>query len=276
MDEFKKLLDTSIGSFTLSKLLSAVITFVICYVVIRILMSLLSKFFNKLPLDKTLRNLLRTSLKITLFLLAIIISADSLGIPVTSLVAVFSVAGLAVSLAVQGFLSNLASGISILMSKPFRVGDYVEVNGVSGTAREIGLIYTKVQTIDNKSIFVPNSEISANKIINYTSEPLRRVDINFYASYESDVDNVKKALRQAVDSIPAFIQNPAPWVGVSAFLDNRVEYLIKVWVKTEDYWNAYYELLEKVRTSFKENGVEMTYDHLNVHLIDKKMEDKKG
>lgn len=269
MDDFRKLLDTSIGSFTLGKLFSAVITFVICYVVIRILMSLLSKFLNKLSLDKTLKNLLKTTLKITLFILAVIITADSMGIPVTSLVAIFSVAGLAVSLAVQGFLSNLASGISILMSKSFRVGDYVEVNGTSGTAREIGLIYTNLLTIDNKSILVPNSEISANKIINYTSEPLRRLDINFYTSHESDVDSVKRALHQAVDSIPTFIQNPPPWIGISAFLDNRVEYLIKVWVKTDDYWDAYYELLEKVRTSFKENGVEMTYDHLNIHLIEK-------
>jgi|LSQX01.2.fsa_nt_gb small conductance mechanosensitive channel len=269
MDNFRKLLDTSIGSFTLGKLFSAVITFVICYVVIRILMSLLSRFLNKLSLDKTLKNLLKTTLKITLFILAVIITADSMGIPVTSLVAIFSVAGLAVSLAVQGFLTNLASGISILISKSFRVGDYVEVNGTSGTVREIGLIYTKLLTIDNKSILVPNSEISANKIINYTSEPLRRLDINFYVSHESDVDSVKRALHQAVDSIPTFIQNPPPWIGISAFLDNRVEYLIKVWVKTDDYWDAYYELLEKVRTSFKENGVEMTYDHLNVHLIEK-------
>lgn len=269
MDDFRKFLDTSIGSFTLGKLFSAVITFVICYVVIRILMSLLSKFLNKLSLDKTLKNLLKTTLKITLFILAVIITADSMGIPVTSLVAIFSVAGLAVSLAVQGFLTNLASGISILISKSFRVGDYVEVNGTSGTVREIGLIYTNLLTIDNKSILVPNSEISANKIINYTSEPLRRLDINFYTSHESDVDSVKRALHQAVDSIPTFIQNPPPWIGISAFLDNRVEYLIKVWVKTDDYWDAYYELLEKVRTSFKENGVEMTYDHLNIHLIEK-------
>ncbi len=266
IDKIQKVLKTSIAGFTLENLCLAIIVFVISFILIKALMKLISKLLEKSHIEKTLHSFIKSCLKIVLYSLAIIISADSLGIPITSLVAVFSVAGLAVSLAVQGTLANLASGITILISKPFKVNDFIEIADVSGFVNEIGLIYTKLLTIDNKVIFLPNSEISSTKIINYTSQTARRVDMTITASYDCPVDSVEFALKEAISAVPEFLKNPEPFVNVWNYGESSIEYIIRVWVKTGDYWDAYFALLENIKRSFDKNGVEMTYNHLNVHF----------
>jgi len=260
-------MSVGLGSFSVGKLFSTIIIAVICIFVIKIIMKFVNKLIEKSPIDNTIRTFIRSAVKIVLYFITILIIADSLGIPITSLIAVFSIVGLAVSLAVQDSLTNLAGGVSILASKPFVNGDFVEIGGVNGTVKEIGLIYTKLTTPDNKIIYVPNSEVSSSKIINYTSEDKRLLIINISASYNSKIEDVKNALKDAVDNTQSIIERENVLIGVSEYGSSSIDYIVKVWVETADYWPVNFALKENIKYSFDKNNIQMTYDHLNVHMI---------
>jgi len=262
--------DIELGSITIGTLVPAVIVLIICLFIIRLVMKIFNKMLERSPIEKSLHAFLSSTVRIALYILTALVVADKLGIPITSLVAALSVVGLAVSLAVQGSLSNLAGGIMVLVSKPFVVGDYVEAGGVSGTVSEIGLAYTKIVTPDNKVIHCPNSEISATKIINYTSEDSRRVDIKVSASYGAAIDDVKSALISCAEKHRAVMApNQEPFAAVSEYKDSCIEYVLRVWVKTDKYWDVYFELLQQIKKKFDQEGIEMTYPHMNVHILDK-------
>ncbi len=253
-------------AFSLSKLIPAVIILVICVAVIKILLKLMDRFLDKSAIERSLHVFIRSVFKYAMLFVTILLVAASLGINVTSLVAVFSVIGLAVSLAVQGVLSNLAGGIMVLVSRPFKVGDYVDAGGVEGIVKQIGLVHTQLLTFDNKLIFIPNGDIAASKITNYTYEELRRVDLHFTASYDAPMETVYKAIMEAVEQIPEFLKEPEPFVKISSYLESSIEYVVRVWIKTDDYWTGYYKLLEGVKKAFDKYGIEMPYNHLNVHV----------
>ncbi len=260
----------SFGEINLEKIVSAVLLFVVLYVASRILIKMLDKLLSRFAIDRALKNFTLAVSRVCLYVLIGIIIADFMGVPTTSLVAVFSVAGLAISLSIQNTLSNLAGGVILLISKPFAADHYVEAGGVGGTVKEIGLIYTKVATPDNKIIHIPNSDISSSRIINYSIEEFRRVDVNYSASYDAPLETVKEALIQAIDTIPQVIQDEdkKPTVAVSKYGDSAIDYVVRVWVKNPDYWTVLFALNEAVKYSFDRNNVEMTYPHLNVHLVD--------
>ena len=180
-----------------------------------------------------------------------------------------SVAGLAISLALQNTLSNLAGGIMILVSKPFEVGDYVEADGVGGTVISIGLAYSTLATVDNKEIFIPNSQVAAAKIINYTKLGKRRVELTFSASYDAPTETVKQALGEVLAQFPQILEDPAPSIWISKYGASSIEYVVRVWTAAGDYWDVYYGVMEGVRPAFQRHGIQMTYDHLNVHLLEK-------
>lgn len=256
----------SLGNFSLATLISAAITFVICYVAIRMIRRILNPIIDRMNVMEGFRRFLKKALKLLLDFILILIVADCIGIPVTSLLAVFSLLGLAISLSVQSSLSNLASGIMILLSHPFDIGDFIE-SSVSGTVKEIGLIYTHILTIDNKLIYVPNKDISASNIINYSKEENRRVDLTFCAEYEDDIDTVKKALAEAVESVPKTLSDPAPFIRVCEYGASSINYTVRVWCKNEDYWDVYFDLLEAVPKFYEKYGVSMAYDHLDVNIL---------
>lgn len=260
-------MSVNMGVFSVGKLFSAIIITVICILVVKIIMKIIGKFMEKTPFDNTLNSFIKSAIKIVLYFITVLIAADSLGIPITSLVAVFSVVSLAVSLAVQGSLTNLAGGVSILASKPFVNGDFVEIGDVSGTVKEIGLIYTKLATIDNKIIYVPNSDISSTKIINYSAENKRMLNIKVTASYESKVEDVKNALSKAIDMTQYITDRENILIAVCQYGASSIEYVVRAWVNTPDYWSGHYALTENIKKAFDENGIEMTYDHINVHMI---------
>ena len=218
-------------------------------------------------MERNLNTFIRSALKIALYFLIIIIVADSLGIKVTSLLALFSVVGLAVSLAMQGILSNIAGGIMILISKPFVVEDYIQTGSAEGYVYDIGLVYTVLRTYDNKLISIPNGDISGSSVINYTSQSSRRVELFFEASYENEIDDVKYAIKSVFQGTPIILPDPEPFVGVEEYKESSIRYGVRAWCKTEDYWILYYRLQEDVKRVFDENGIQMTYNHLNVHLI---------
>jgi small conductance mechanosensitive channel len=254
------------SSITLEKLLPAVITLLICLLVTKFLLRGLEKVLDRSRIEKTLHGFLRTLTRIALYALTVLITAQQLGFQVTSLVAVFSVAALAISLALQGALSNLASGIVLLTSHPFKVGDFVEVDSVSGTVQEIGLTYTQIATPDNKVIFAPNSGVTSGKVINYTVEGKRRVDIVVTASYDCALADVKASLLGSTTRVEKILPDPTPVVYVTAYQDSNIQYTLRCWVATADYWDVYFALMEQVKTDFDENGVVMTYPHINVHM----------
>ncbi len=163
---------------------------------------------------------------------------SALNVPVTSIIALLSVAGLAVSLALQNTLSNLASGIVIMVSKPFVVGDYVEIDNVGGTVSTVGLVYSMLVTVENKEIYIPNSQLSSATIINYTHLGHRRMELLFSASYDAPTETVKTALREVVEQFPQILSDPAPAIWLNAYKDSCIEYVVRVWTTTEDYWNA--------------------------------------
>ena len=252
----------AVGNF-----IPAVIVLIIGLIVIKLVMKLVVKGIEKANIEKSLNTFIKSTVKFVLYFIVLIIILGMLGIPITSLLAVLSVAGLAVSLAVQNSLTNLAGGVTILGTKPFKVGDFVEASGISGTVKEIGLFYTTLTTSDKKLVFIPNGKISADTVVNYNVASERKLTLKFTASYDDDIEKVKKALRQAVEKEKRVLKDPAPLINVSGYLDSSIEYIVAVWVKTPDYWDVNWFLMEEVKRSFDKNGVTMSYNHLNVHMM---------
>ena len=254
-----------IGSMALSTLISAVLTFITCFIVMQIILKTLERIMGRAnKIDGTLKGFIHSAVKIILWILTGIIVAGALGIPTTSLVALISIAGLALSLSVQNILSNLFSGLTLLVSKPFKSGDFVEVGGRNGIIKSVGLFYTQLNTLDNVSINIPNSDVTGTTVINYSREPLRRVDRVFSAAYESSTEDVKAAILEAISHDEKILKDPAPFVRLSEYKDSCIEYTVRVWCKCADYWDVFFNLNENVRDCFAAKGVEMTYNHMIV------------
>ena len=258
-----------IGSMALSTLISAVLTFITCFIVMQIILKTLERILGRAnKIDGTLKGFIHSAVKIVLWILTGIIVAGALGIPTTSLVALISIAGLALSLSVQNILSNLFSGLTLLVSKPFKSGDFVEVGGKNGIIKSVGLFYTQLNTLDNVSINIPNSDVTGTTVMNYSREPLRRVDRVFSAAYESSTEDVKAAILEAISRDEKILQDPVPFVRLSEYKDSCIEYTVRVWCKCADYWDVFFNLNENVRDCFAEKGVEMTYNHMNIHILE--------
>ena len=253
----------NLGSFTLSALLGAVVTFCICVIAMRLILSLLRRMLDKTRLDATLRKYALGAVRLVLWVIIVLIVADQLGIPVTSLVALLSVVSLAVSLAVQSVLSNIAGGLVILVTKPFQLGDLVETADGLGTVKEISLTFTKLETPDGLWLMTPNSVLSSGKITNYTALGRRRAEIRVGASYDAAVSDVRAACLDAAARVPGVLPDPAPIVYVDSYGESSISYIVRVWCRSEDYTDVYYGLTEGLKAAFDEHGVEMPYNHLN-------------
>ena len=270
-EETQEAFETLVGAIKgldLWHIATIVLLLLACMVVMKVLLRLLDRTFRRLEVEKSLHTFVRAALRVFLWIITICLVLGYIGIPMTSLIAVLSVLGLAITLAVQGSLSNLAGGIQVLVSKPFKADDYIEVGSVGGTVAEVGLVYTKLRTIDNKIISIPNGQISGEKIVNYSTEEKRRVDLTFNTSYDDAPERVTACIRDVIGAHPKAFFTPEPFVRVSAYQASSVEYTVRVWCATEDYWALYFDLLEQVKAAFDRAGIEMTYNHLNVHMVD--------
>lgn len=261
--------DLNLGALTLTSVLGALLTLIVCLIAIKIIMSIFTKLLGKSSMDERVRGYALSGIRTVLWILAILIVADSLGIPVTSLVAMLSVFTLAVSLAVQSVLSNIAGGIVIMLNKPFKEGDYIDTPNGAGTVSRMTLSYTYLNTPDNLQIVIPNSALSAGKVVNYTQLGTRRVDHIITASYNASVDDVRRACLEAVARTAKVHKTPAPVVLINSYGESSISYAVRMWCDCADYWDVYFESLENIRTCFAEAGVEMTYNHLNVHIVEK-------
>lgn len=267
LDSFTKI---SVGTITLNTLIPAILTFLVCLLAMRIISKLTGKLLDKSKkLDGTLQGFIRSAIKIAMWFITAMIVADSLGIPMTSVVALVSVAGLALSLSIQKIMANLFSGITLLVTKPFVADDYVSVAGKSGKIKTVGLFYTLMDSPDNTAISIPNSDVTASAIINYSAEPMRRVDMIFSASYDDKTEDVKNAILSAAYDDDRILRDPEPFVALSEYKASSIDYVARLWVKNSDYWDVYFRMNEHVREIFDERGIQMTYEHMNVHIVEK-------
>ena len=252
-------------NFLTGTVVKAVILLVIGVLVIRLVMNLLKKTLEKSKLEKAAHTLILSLARVTLYILLLLSVASSLGIDVTGIVALASVLTLALSLALQNMVSNIIGGFTILYTHPFHSGDYVEIAGQSGTVEEINMTYTKLSTPDNKVISIPNSAVVAAQIVNYSAQSTRRVEITVSAAYTIPTQKVIDALALA-GTMDKVLLDPAPMAVLTGYGESAINYSLRVWVKTEDYWDVYFALNQRVKAVFDEQGITMTYPHLNVHL----------
>ena len=255
----------SIGTLTLTTALKAAATLIVGLVLIRVLLNLVGRALDRSeklsPLKKHVRSILKTVLGIVLALVVL----DSLGVKVTSFIALLSVAGLAVSLALQNTLANIAGGIMILTAQPYGIGDYVSIGGTEGTVDMIRLSNTRLRTPDNKEIQIPNSTVASAIVTNYNRLG-RRMDLTFTASYDAPTEDVYAALRDAMARFPQILPDPAPEVHLKEYGASSISYVARMWTLSADYWTVNWGVIEAVRETFAAHNVEMTYDHLNVHM----------
>ena len=243
----------------------ALILLVIGILAIRLIRKILQKALDRSRLEKAAHVLITSLVQTALYILLVLTVASSLGIDVTGIVALASVLTLALSLALQNMVANIIGGFTILYTHPFHSGDYVEIAAQSGTVQEINMSYTKLTTPDNKVISIPNSAVVAAEIVNYSAEETRRVDVAVSASYDVPTQKVIDALALAgtVDNV---LLNPAPQAVITAYGESAIQYSLRVWVKTADYWDVYFLVNQRVKQIFDEQGIAMTYPHLNVHI----------
>ncbi|MBO5021530.1 MAG: mechanosensitive ion channel [Clostridia bacterium] len=251
------------------KLLGALIVLIVGTKCIKALVKFLKTSPKLDRLDDSLRSFLASFSTILLYILLIITIAMILGVPATSFITILASCGVAIGLALQGSLSNFAGGLMILFFKPFKVGDYIEASGESGTVVEISVVYTVLLTPDNKRITLPNGALTNASIKNYSSEETRRVDLTFSADYSSDVETVKKIILENIEAHPLALKDPAPFVRLSAHSDSALTYTARIWTKSTDYWDVYFDLTESVKLAFDKNNIKIPYPQLDIHINNK-------
>ena len=257
------------GGLTVENVLSALSLLLACLAVTLLILGLARKLLDRTAMDQRVRHYALKGAKALLYLLTALIVAGSLGVDVTSLIAVVSVFGLAVSLAVQDVLGNVAGGMVLLFSKPFTLGDYISTGDGEGAVAEITLTHTKLDTPGGQRVMLPNSKLTAGQIVNYTVRGVRRADHTVSASYDDEPEAVRRACLKAVERTANVLPDPAPQVVLTAYGESSIAYHVRFWARTDDYWDAHFQSLEEIRRAFAEDGVTMTYDHLNVHIVEK-------
>jgi small conductance mechanosensitive channel len=264
MDQFINWLsDTGISA--LSRLLPFLLILIGGIILIRIAKSIIKRVLAKSKLEKAAHSLIRSLISAVLYILLGLMAASSLGIDVTGIVALASVVTLAISLALQNMLTNLIGGFTLLWTHPFKSGDYVDIAGESGTVKEIGIAYTQLITPDNKLVQIPNGTVVANDITNYSCTGTRRVDITVSASYNAPVDKVMAALEKA-GNVEGILSEQPIFTNVTAYGDHAISYVVRVWCPTEIYWDVHKAVTLNIKKVFDQEGIEMTYPHLNVHI----------
>ena len=259
------LLTSLSGSLFFKKLMGTVLILVIGVLVIRVIMRLITAALEKSHLEKAAHSLILSLARAAMYVLLFLIAASQMGIDVSSIVALASVLTLALSLVLQNMVSNLIGGFVILYTHPFHSGDYVEIAGQGGTVKEISMTYTVLATPDNRIISIPNSAVAAAQVVNYSSADSRRVELTVTASYDAPTQKVLDALVLA-GTVDNALLNPAPSAVIVSYDDSAIRYSLRIWVKPGDYWDVYFQVNQRIKDVFDQQGIEMTYPHLNVHL----------
>ncbi len=224
------------------------------------------KVMRRKGMDEAIISFISSLLYGMLFFIVIVAAISHLGFNTTSLVAIVGAAGLAVGLALQGSLSNFASGVLLIVFKPFKSGDFIEVSGVTGIVEKILIFSTELRTGDNKTVIIPNGSITSGTITNYSTKPTRRIDLIIGVSYDADLAKTKALLHKVVSADERVLKDQAITVGVSELADSSVNFVVRPWVKSSDYWPTYFDLLEKIKTELDNEGIEIPFPQLSVHM----------
>lgn len=257
-DNFLKLLPT---------IIVAIIILIVGMILSKLVLKAMKKGMTRRSVDMTVINFAESLGRIILYVLVLCVVLSVLGIPMTSIVAVIGTAGIAIGLALQNSLSNLAGGFIILFSKPFKAGDFIETNGTEGTVEKINILYTVLNTLDNKAVFIPNGLVSGAKLMNYSANDTRRVDNVFSISYGDDYERAKTTIEKVISANPSIFTTPEPFVRMSAHNESSIDITVRVWVKNSDYWDVHFYLIEQVRKAFIEEKIEIPFRQLDVHII---------
>ena len=251
------------------KILGAMVVLIIGFRLAKILVKMLDKALNKSRADVSLHSFIKSCASFLLKMIVVTVAASMLGIHTTTFIAVLSAAGLAIGLALKDSLANFAGGMLILTFRPFNVGDFIETQGYMGTVHTIHLLYTYLMTPDNRRVVIPNGELANGKIVNYSVEDTRRIDLIFSAGYRDDMIKVKEVLNHIIKEHPLILKEPKPLVRVIEHGASSIHFSVKVWCKKEDYWDIYYDLQEQVKISFDKEGISIPFPQSDVHLYHK-------
>ena len=245
----------------------ALAVFIIGRLVISIILAVINKLLGKTKMDSMLVNFVMSIMCALLLLFVIVASLDQLGVNTSSLIALVGAAGLAIGLSLQDSLKNFAAGVMLVVFRPFREGEFVEVNGISGTAERITIFNTIMRTGDGREVTIPNGPIYGNVITNFSRRDTRRVDMVFGIGYDSDLLKAKAILKEIVETDERVLSEPAPLVAVQELADSSVNFVVRPWAKTSDYWDVYRDTMEKVKLRFDAEGISIPFPQMDVHLI---------
>ena len=268
MDNMDSIVTTIIGWLTLYgvKMIAALVIFVIGKWVARKLGNVTKKVMESREVDAALVNFASSLVYYALLIFVVIAALGQIGIQTASFVAIVGAAGLAIGLAMQGSLSNFAAGVLIILFKPFKIGDFVEMAGTSGVVENIMIFTTEMKTGDNKKIIVPNSSVLGGVITNYSANATRRVDLVMGIGYNDDIDKAKQVLEEIINADERILKDPAPLIAVSELADSSVNFAVRPWVKSADYWAVYFALNETVKKRFDQEGISIPYPQQDIHV----------
>lgn len=248
------------------KLIGAILVLLLGLWIIKLITKTVAKLMKKRNVDPSLASFIRSMTNILLKVLLVISVMGMVGIEMTSFIAILGAAGLAVGMALSGTLQNFAGGVMILIFKPFKVGDYIEAQGYAGTVHEIQLFNTLLKTVDNKIVIIPNGGLSTSSMINYSAEPLRRVDWTFGIGYGDDIDKAKAVIFKLIEADKRILKDPEPFAAVSELADSSVNFAVRVWVKGEDYWGVFFTMNETVYKTFSAENLNIPFPQIDVHV----------
>ncbi len=248
------------------RILLAILVLILGLWIIKAVSNGLVRLMQKRNVDPSLVPFLRSLVSVLLKVTLVISVVSMLGVETTSFIAILGAAGLAVGLALSGTLQNFAGGVMILIFKPFKVGDFVDAQGYSGTVKEIQIFNTIMKSPDNKTIIIPNGGLSTGAMVNFSTEPTRRVDMSFGIGYGDDIDKAKFILMRLMEEDERVLKDPAPTVAVAELADSSVNFNVRPWVKSADYWGVYLDMHEKVKKTFDAEGVSIPFPQMDVHV----------
>jgi small conductance mechanosensitive channel len=266
--DFEKYTDAAIvyASEYGMKIIAALLIFIIGKWAVKKITLLLKTLMERANVDQTLVEFSESLIYFALLLMVILASLNALGINTTSFIAVLGAASLAIGLALQGSLANIGAAVLIIIFRPFKVGDFIEAGGAIGTVDDVNLFSTIISPLDNRTIIVPNSAIIGGNITNFSNKPQRRVDLTFGIGYDDDLKLAKQTLMEILEADSRILKDPAPFVAVSELADSSVNFITRSWVESADYWDVYFETIEKVKLTFDEKGISIPYPQMDVHM----------
>ncbi len=251
---------------SIPEIVAAIIIIVVGFFFSGLVGKLLVKIMQKRNVDESVHHFLRSMLVVSMRIVFVLFALSAIGFNISSFAAALGAAGITAGLGLQGLISQFASGVEIMFNKPFRAGDFIELENISGKVVEIRFMNTTLLTKDNKRVIVPNSHITSNNLINYTAQKHRRIDLNFKVSYNSDIALTKEVVRKAVEECPHILKKPEPVIAVGSHGESSLTIDALVWCKSENYWAAYYDMQERVKLDFDKAGINIPFNQMDVHI----------